>query len=280
MSDQLVRKPGMEYLGFVLRDDPRVEDLEDRVDLLTQENQRLEKLLNARSQFIRLVTHELKSPVAAVENYLKLILQGYIDLEDQDEILEKCIVRTCEERQLIDDLLDLGMLDDIDDLPAVPVRLDQVLDNVLSECRDDVDDKKIHLTLSVANDIPAIKAVPELMRSVWCNLISNSLKYSPDGGEVSIGLQFQNQTLKGWVMDDGIGISSADQEKIFQEFFRGENARNTSVAGTGLGLVLVKKIVEGLGGKISFESELGAGSTFQFMIPVGKGTLAAVSRTH
>lgn len=269
MSDQLVRKPGMEYLGFGLRDDPRVEDLEDRVDLLTNENQRLEKLLNARSQFIRLVTHELKSPVAAVENYLKLILQGYIDLEDQDEILEKCIIRTCEERQLIDDLLDLGRMEELESLEISTVHLDQVLEQVLSECQEDVIDKNIDLTINIGEDIPGIKAVPELLKSAWCNLVSNALKYTPDDGEISIGLQAWDQAIIGWIEDSGIGISSEDQEKIFQEFFRGENAKNTSVPGTGLGLVLVKKIVEGLGGKISFESELGAGSTFQFMIPVG-----------
>jgi len=252
-----------------------IEDLELSIRELRKENDRLEKLLQARSQFIRLVTHELKSPVAAVENYLKLILQGYIDLADQDKILEKCIVRTCEERQLIDDLLDLGRLDDIEDLPAVPVRLDKVLQKVLRECWEDVSEKNIQLTQSVADDIPPILAVPELMRSIWCNLVSNALKYTPDGGEVSIGLKYQDQTLMGWVRDNGIGISPDDQGKIFREFFRGENAKNTAIAGTGLGLVLVKKIVEGLGGEISFESELGTGSIFCFKIPTVDENFAA-----
>lgn len=250
-------------------DERRIKDLEFQVHQLTEENFRLEKLLNARRQFIRLVTHELKSPIAAVENYLKLILQGYINLEDQDKILEKCIIRTCEERQLIDDLLDLGRIEESESLPVIPVHLDQVLQGVLSECQDDIIDKNLHLTIDIEDDIPEIQAVPELSKSIWCNLVSNALKYTPDDGEISICLQTRGKALIGWIQDSGIGISREDQKKIFREFFRGENAKNTSIAGTGLGLVLVKKIVEGLGGEISFDSELGVGSTFRFVIPIG-----------
>ncbi len=257
-----------------------INELKLQVKQLTEENLKLEKLLQARSQFIRLVTHELKSPIAAVENYLKLILQGYVELADQDKILEKCIIRTCEERQLIDDLLDLGRIEQIESLPTSPVNLDKVLENVLHECQDDVADKNIHLTVDSGNDILGIRAVPELIKSVWCNLVSNALKYTPDNGKISISLQSHDQTIFGQVSDSGIGISDEDQKKLFHEFFRGENARNTSIAGTGLGLVLVKKIVEGLGGKISFESELGVGTTFRFVIPVGKNPgFETVNRT-
>ena len=249
----------------------KIEDLELQVNQLMLENNRLEKLLQTRKQFIRLVTHELKAPIAAVENYLKLILRGYIDLADQDKILEKCIVRTCEERQLIDDLLDLGRMEVMDSLPTVPVYLDQVLENVLLECQEDVVEKKINLCLDIKQNIPAILAVPELIRSVWCNLISNALKYTPNDGDILIHLQARDRVLDGRVQDSGIGISEQDQKKIFQEFFRGENARNTSVAGTGLGLVLVKRIVESLGGMICVASRLGEGSMFQFTIPLDSG---------
>lgn len=245
-----------------------IEDLKYLINQITEENNRLKNLLDARSQFIRLVTHELKSPIAAVENYLKLILQGYIDLDDQDKILEKCIIRTCEERQLIDDLLDLGRIEEWESLQNSQVQLDQVLEKVLAECQDEVVAKNLRLTLDIGCDIPAINAVPELTKSVWCNLVSNALKYTPDDGEISIGLHFKDNALYGWIRDSGIGISTDDQKKIFREFFRGENARTASIAGTGLGLVLVKKIVEGQGGNISFESELGVGSIFRFMIPM------------
>lgn len=234
---------------------------------LVEENHRLTKLADAKGQFIRLVTHELKSPIAAVENYLKLILQGYIGLADQEKVLEKCIVRTCEERQLIDDLLDLGRLDDIDCLPMVPVRLDLVLIEVLEECQDDVLEKNIQISSQIGKGIPAISGVPELMKSVWCNLVSNALKYTPGGGKISVSIAYQEGQITGSIQDTGIGISEEDQGKLFDEFFRADNVRQTSIAGTGLGLVLVKKVVEGLGGKILVDSVLGEGSRFEFSIP-------------
>ena len=254
--------------GMVLVETGRLTSLIDRTNKLEEENQRLSKLAEAKGQYIRLVTHELKSPIAVVENYLKLILQGYIGLDEQDKVLKKCIVRTCEERQLIDDLLDLGRLDDVDCLHKEPVRLDQVLVEVLKECQEDVFDKRIQISSEIGPDIPAIFGVPELMKSIWCNLVSNALKYTPDGGKISVSIEYLEGWITGSIRDTGIGISEGDQGKLFDEFFRAENARQTSVAGTGLGLVLVKKVVEGLGGNIKVESVLGEGSCFEFSIPV------------
>ena len=234
---------------------------------LAEEKIRLEELDRAKKQFIRLVTHELQSPVAAVENYLKLILEGYVPTEDQKGILEKCIVRTREERKLIADLLELGHLEMIESFQVSRINPGEILEQVIEELREVIDQKDLGLLVEVDKNIPEITASPEQIKSVWSNLLSNAVKFTPDRGEIAIGLQYKDGTLMGRVQDTGIGIPLEDQEKLFTEFFRAENAKQAGVPGTGLGLVIVKRIIEGLGGKITVKSKPGFGATFQFEIP-------------
>ena len=251
----------------------RIAQVELQAKKLAEDKLRLEKLDQAKRQFLSLVTHELKSPVSAVENYLKLILQGYVDPEKEKQILEQCIIRTQEERKLIDDLLALGQLEVIESPQVFPVHLGKIMEDVLEESREELNRKNLHLTLNIASEIPEIEAVPEQIKVVWRNLINNAVKYTLDQGEISVGIRLQDNKLIGWVQDSGIGISDEDQKHIFTEFFRAENAKEASIPGTGLGLVLVKRIIESLGGTISLESRLGEGSTFQFTIPLDNGKL-------
>ncbi len=251
----------------------RIAQVELQAKKLAEDKLRLEKLDQAKRQFLSLVTHELKSPVSAVENYLKLILQGYVDPEKEKQILEQCIIRTQEERKLIDDLLALGQLEVIESPQVFPVHLGKIMEDVLEESREELNRKNLHLTLNIASEIPEIEAVPEQIKVVWRNLINNAVKYTLDQGEISVGIRLQDNKLIGWVQDSGIGISDEDQKYIFTEFFRAANAKEASIPGTGLGLVLVKRIIESLGGTISLESRLGEGSTFQFTIPLDNGKL-------
>jgi signal transduction histidine kinase len=237
---------------------------------LAEEKIRLEELDQAKKQFIRLVTHELQSPVAAVENYLKLILEGYVPAENQKGILEKCIARTQEERKLIADLLELGHLEMIESFQVSSINLGEILEQVIEEYREEINQKDLDLLVEVDKNIPEVTAAPEQIKSVWSNLISNAVKFTPEQGEIAIGLQYRDGALKGCVEDTGIGIPLEDQEKLFTEFFRAENAKQAGVPGTGLGLVIVKRVVEGLGGNVSVTSDVGAGSTFAFSIPLEK----------
>lgn len=235
---------------------------------LAEEKIRLEELDQAKKQFIRLVTHELQSPVAAVENYLKLILEGYVTAEDQKDILEKCISRTQEERKLIADLLELGHLEMIKSFQVSFINLGEILEQVIEEYREEINQKGLGLLVEVDKNIPEITAAPEQIKSVWSNLLSNAVKFTPEKGEITIGLQYRDGALMGCVEDTGIGIPLEDQKKLFTEFFRAENAKQAGVPGTGLGLVIVKRVIEGLGGKLSVKSKQGSGTTFQFRIPV------------
>lgn len=246
----------------------RTARVKEEMQKLAEEKTRLEELDKAKKEFIRLVTHELKSPVSAVENYLKLILQGYVPPEKQKETLKQCIVRTQEERKLIDDLLELGQLETIESFPKTQVHLGKVLDLVINECQQEIKQKELNLSVEVGKNIPEITAALEQIKSIWCNLISNAVKFTPTGGKLIVSLQYINGNLVGQVQDNGIGIALVEQEKLFTEFFRARNAKQSAIPGTGLGLVIVKRIIEGLGGDISVKSELNVGTAVKFSIPV------------
>jgi signal transduction histidine kinase len=215
------------------------------------------------------VTHELQSPVSAIENYLKLILDGYISPEEQPEILEKCMLRTQEERALIADLLELGHLEVIETFKTEEVHLDEILRAVVATCQEQIDRKNLQLEIQIATDIPAIIAAPEQIKSLWNNLISNAIKYTPENGSIDIHLGVEQQNIVGLVRDTGIGIPLEDQAQLFSEFFRASNAKDLEVPGTGLGLAIVKRIIDGLKGTIEVASQAGQGSVFTFRIPVG-----------
>lgn len=235
---------------------------------LGEEKARLEDLNQAKVQFIRLVTHELQSPVSAVENYLKLILGGYVPEDKEEEILRKCIVRTEEERMLIADLLELGHLEVVDSFQPEPVNLYKTLVKILNECSEAAEKKGLKITLDADPYIPDLVSAPEQTRSLWCNLISNAIKYTPENGSIEISLYYREGEIQGQVSDTGIGIPVEDQDKIFGEFFRARNAREDGIPGTGLGLAITKKIIAGLGGKIALKSKIGQGTTIKFSIPV------------
>jgi two-component system phosphate regulon sensor histidine kinase PhoR len=221
-----------------------------------------------KKQFIRLVTHELKAPVAAIETYLTLILKDYVAPEEQSEILEKCIIRAREERRLIDDLLELGQLESDVTFQLVPVNPGEVLQDVVAEFGEEVELKALDLVLDIGPEIPEIQAVPEQVKSLWSNLVSNAIKYTPQGGRISLSLQREKDYLVGQVKDTGIGIAEGDYQRLFSEFFRARNAVDSGVPGTGLGLVIVKRVIESLHGTISVDSEIGSGTTFRFRIPL------------
>jgi sulfhydrogenase subunit beta (sulfur reductase) len=255
----------------------RLRSFEAEAQRLTIEKARLEELDKAKAAFIRLVSHELQSPAAAVQSYLQLILDGYIQPDKQREIVAKAAARASEEITLIQDLLELGRLQGVKDRGRViPVRLNEVLEQALESLRDQAAQKGLRLTVDVAPDVPPVLGVVGEFKSLWTNLISNAVKYTPAGGEVTVSLRTDGKQAIGQVSDTGIGISPDARERLFTEFYRAENARASSLRGTGLGLAIVKRIVEEAGGQIWVESELGRGSSFTFVLPAATGPVTAV----
>jgi signal transduction histidine kinase len=239
-----------------------------QVEELAELNVKLKELDKARTQFTLLVTHELRAPVAAIQSYLKLILDGYVPQEKQREILERSERRAGEQLDLIADLLELGRIQQkavVDE--TEPVRVDETLQSVSEMMRPQAGEKEISFNVEITPNLPPVKAMPDQIKQVWTNLISNAIKYTKPGGIVVASVTQNPNYVVGVVQDTGIGIAPEHRSHIFEEFFRTDEAKAMERHGTGLGLSIVKRIVEVYGGQIWVESEVGKGSKFTFILP-------------
>jgi signal transduction histidine kinase len=236
---------------------------------LAELNTKLQKLDAARTKFMVTVTHELRAPVTTVYSCLDLVLGGYASREKEQQVLERAQRRTTELLDLVKDLLELtgARQAEVQAEEAGPIQLADVLRSVEELMRVEAENKDLFLSVDIAPDLPLVRAKPDHIKAVWTNLISNAIKYTEPGGIVVASLTHNPDYIVGTVRDTGIGIAAEDLPKIFEEFYRTANARATCPQGTGVGLAIVKRMVESYGGKVWLESELGRGSKFTFMLP-------------
>ncbi|MCX7708040.1 MAG: 4Fe-4S dicluster domain-containing protein [Anaerolineae bacterium] len=259
---------GLEHRRLLL-EEQRLKELEAQTQQLIYEKRKMEEVEKAKAAFIRLVTHELQAPIAAIQGYLQLILDGYVEPEKQRELLEKAATRAQEQMALIADLLTLSKLRDARQREqATEVRLDELLRQVLEPFQAQAAEKGVLLRTDIEGNIPPVHGIPGEFKSLWTNLVSNAIKYTPSGGAIAISLRTDDGKIVGRVSDTGIGIPPEARDRLFTEFFRADNAKALALRGTGLGLVIVKQAVENAGGQIWVESELGRGTTFTFTIPI------------
>jgi len=239
-----------------------------RAEQCSQLNERLQELDRVRAFFVRLVTHELRAPVAAIQSYLRLILDGYVPQGRLLEIVGKAEARARDQLELISDLLDLASLQEVQKAAAVePADAASALRDVLDMMQARIQGKSLSLGVQVTPEACKTVAGEQHLRQLWTNLISNAVKYTPEGGKIAIALVAEDDMVRGSVQDTGIGISPKDRERIFESFYRTQEAKAMSRHGTGLGLSIVKGIAERYGGRVWVESEVGLGSTFFFELP-------------
>jgi len=235
---------------------------------LAELNEKLRKLDAARTRFILTVTHELRAPVTTIISSLELALGGYAPEDKQKEVLRRAEARAHELLDLIRDLLELTKARQMEITGGgEPVQLAAVLENVVELMKVEADHKDLFLSVNVAPDVSPVMANADQMKVVWTNLISNAIKYTEPGGIVVVCLAENPEYVIGTVRDTGIGIAPDDIPRIFDEFYRADNAKALVQRGTGVGLSIVKRIVENYGGKVWVESELGKGSKFSFALP-------------
>lgn len=245
----------------------RVQALEREAAELTRAKEELERLDRYKTTFTLTVAHELRAPLTALQSFLLASLKGYIPPDQQQRVLQQAVGRSQELLDLVDDLLKLAAVKSEQEMKRWEVlSLADPLEKVFPLLKTQADEKGLTLTLEVRQH-PLVRADREQMGQLWTNLISNAIKYTPPGGRVRVILEEEEKWAVGMVEDTGIGIAPEDKTRIFEEFYRTRQAKEMEPRGTGLGLPLVKRIVEGHGGSIEVQSALGQGSRFVFRLP-------------
>ncbi|NKQ36188.1 MAG: GAF domain-containing protein [Chloroflexi bacterium] len=251
-----------------------VERLADRAAVAIK-NARLYEEIHAankaKSEFVSLVAHELRVPMTSIKGYTDLMNSGMAGpLSDMQKEFLTVIKRNLERMSsLIRDLSDINRIEsgrmkfDFQDFA-----LQTIVDDVLGSLRERIEARNQTLIVEMAEGLTAVHADPTRIAQVLANLVSNAHKYTPDGGQIVVRVKQGERVTAVTVQDNGIGISEEDQAQLFTQFFRSEDQLVREQQGWGLGLSIVRKMVEAQNGEISFESELGRGSTFTFTIPL------------
>jgi PAS domain S-box-containing protein len=232
----------------------------------------LKELDRMKSDFVAMVSHELRSPVASIQQQLSVILEGLSgDLtERQMRMLTRAKERAGGLLDLINDLLDLskieaGMVVQYKE----PLQLEELLKEVHKSMLPEIEAKSLKMKLHVERPVPPVNGDRNNLKGVFTNLVDNAIKYTPEGGEITIRIKGAGKNVRVKVSDTGIGISKVDLSRIFDRFYRVKSEKTRQIVGTGLGLSIVKHIVEAHLGTISVESEEGGGSTFTVVLPAG-----------
>jgi signal transduction histidine kinase len=241
---------------------------------LRQREQQIRELFEARSTFVRVATHELRAPLGASLSLMRNIEQGYAgELSDQQAaILSRVTQRLEGLRTLIDDLLTLARTREASTAHA-PLQPDSVranLDRIIDRERPHADQKRIALHCDL-DDAPGIVMAGNVGLSIILgNLINNAIKYTPEGGDVTICYKLIPEKTMAHisVIDTGIGIPADELPNVFGEFFRAKNAKRAQITGTGIGLSTVHTLVERYNGHISLDSEEGKGTTVTVTLPL------------
>ena len=247
------------------------QEIQKKNEQLKLQNEELGKASRAKSDFLARMSHELRTPLNVIMGFAELMLDGV-----PGEINE-------EQRQCLDDILTssrhlLGLINEVLDLSKVEagkvelrlksIALAEVVDSVTSAMMAVISQRRQSLDVDLDKGLPQLKADEARLRQVFFNLLSNASKFTPDGGKIKVGALQKDGFCQVTVSDNGIGIKKEDLKQIFEPFYQADNLATRERRGTGLGLTLVKEIVEMHGGQIRVESDYGKGSNFVFTLPL------------
>jgi two-component system phosphate regulon sensor histidine kinase PhoR len=260
------------------------------VVLVMHDTTELRRLESLRRDFIANVSHELKTPLSSIKAYTETLRNGALrDAETTQKFLGRIEEQSDRLNRLINDMLMLARIEsDQQPFEIVAVDLPAVVTACLDDYRTAAEAKRIALNVEADVSPCRVRADREGLREILNNLIDNAIKYTPEGGRVTVGWRSEERgtrseeradepqspapspqppTIYISVRDTGIGIKLKDQERVFERFYRVDKARSRELGGTGLGLAIVKHLAQSFGGRVSVESEVGQGSTFTVELP-------------
>jgi two-component system phosphate regulon sensor histidine kinase PhoR len=229
----------------------------------------LRRLERVRQDFVANVSHEFKTPLTAIQGFAETLLGGALeDRQNSQRFLEIIREHAARLGRLTDDLLKLSQIEAGKlELEMRPIPMGELIDACAETTRMKAAGKNLSLKLDCPSDLPAVRGDSIRLREVLQNLLDNAVQYTPSGGTITVQAIAENQVAIA-VTDTGIGIPQAEQERIFERFYRVDAARSREVGGTGLGLSIARHLVEAHGGLIEVKSEVERGSTFTVFLPL------------
>ena len=256
-------------IALIIFDQQESAKLLIRRDLaLSRANDKLRVLDVAKSEFISIAAHQLRTPLSAIKWILSMVLKKEFKTEvETTEFLQKA-AESCQRLiLLVNDLLEVDHIQSGKDRFVFrPVDIAQVIDVLVSESKEQSHAKGQLLNITCA-DKSIVLGDEMKLRALLQNLIENAIKYTPDNGKIQIKTELGEKCVHITIADTGIGIPSEQKGRLFTKFFRAQNAIKSSTVGSGLGLFIAKQIIERHGGTITFESEVGKGTTFYIDLP-------------
>ncbi|TET97806.1 MAG: GAF domain-containing protein [Anaerolineales bacterium] len=228
---------------------------------------------DAKSQFISIVTHELKIPMTSIRGYADLIRQGTVGpvTDQQMEFLDTIRSNVDRMANLVSDISDISRIETGRlkiDLAAIPIA--DYIYEIAAGFRPQFDAKKQSIEFSIEDGLPMVQADRNRLAQILTNLLSNANKYTPEGGSIAITASFSNNFVRTEIRDTGIGLNNDDQAMLFSQFFRSEEPAVRNEIGWGLGLHVTHRLVKLMGGEIGVQSKPGEGSIFWFTLPAIK----------
>ncbi len=229
----------------------------------------LRKLERMRADFVANASHELRTPLTAIKGYAETLLDGALDNKDISKNFINIIDNEADRLiLLVEELLALSRAEgSLQEQKFQSVKIDTMIKTVSEELKQQFEKKEINFKLELQERLPNVKANLNQVKQVIVNLLDNALKYTPQKGSIFVKAYVQEDFVKVDVEDTGIGIPEKDISRVFERFYRVDKARSRQMGGFGLGLSIVKHIVESSGGEIGVESKVNKGSIFWFTLP-------------
>ncbi len=246
-------------------DDEEVEvtyrELEPFMETIRKQHENIVKNSQMRQEFTANVSHELKTPLTAISGYAELIATGMTTGDDTIRFAGEISKSSNRLLTLINDILRLSELDASTEVPMEEIDLYELAEKCVNMLQ--INAEKQNVTLMLTGKPTKMQANREMMEELLYNLVSNAIRYNRPYGNVVVSVSREDDHVNLTVEDTGIGISQADQERVFERFYRVDKSRSKSTGGTGLGLAIVKHVVQCHGARLNMKSQLGSGTRIE-----------------
>jgi signal transduction histidine kinase len=238
---------------------------------ITNSFEKLAEVSRMKSEFISVVSHQLRSPLTNLKWAIDLIMSGELGKIEEQQVEYFKILKENNERmmELVEDLLYVSRIETATlSQRKSEISLVDLIEKMILRFEPFAKASNIKINFNFEKNLPLAFVDPDQMKQVVENLLDNAIRYIKRGGKIDISLSKRNSFFYFEIKDNGIGIPQEDQKYIFQKFFRSKNVLKYQTQGSGLGLFIVKSIIERSGGKVGFKSQEGQGTTFWFTLPI------------